>query len=79
MKLPLSFALFVFCRWHEEFQVSFSCYQQKGNTLNIILSVDVCIAWEGLSKENFICTNLRLQSSPVKVFDLYNKEQQTEV
>lgn len=51
MKLPLSFALFVFCWWHEEFQVSFSGYQQKGNTLNIILSVDVCIAWEGLSKE----------------------------
>ena len=51
MKLPLSFALFAFCWWPEEFQVSFSGYQQKGNTLNIILSVDVCIAWEGLSKE----------------------------
>lgn len=75
MKLPLSFTLFAFCWWHEEFQVSFSCYQQNLEHYFI----GRCLYWEGLSKENFICTNLRLQSSPVKVFDLYNKEQQTAV
>jgi len=53
MKLPLSFALFAFCWWHEEFQVSFSCYQQKGNTLNIILSVDVCIGKVSAKKISF--------------------------
>ena len=53
MKLPLSFALFAFCWWHEEFQVSLSCYQEKGNTLNIILSVDVCTGKVSANKISF--------------------------